>query len=117
MKIKTVYVPLRDTADHPAVFDDQVNDLLAEGWMLGTRKIVEAQAGASIDVLYAELVLLDPEPEPEPFDPLDLLRQVKEFCRGVDVCINCPLADWCQQLRKGGDPTDWDLPAPEVLTL
>lgn len=112
MKIKTI----ARTFDEVAEFDDLVNATLEEGWHLSRRDVLPAP-NQGRRLLYAELVLLDPEPEPEPFDPLDLLRQVKEFCRGVDVCINCPLADWCQQLRKGGDPTDWDLPAPEVLEL
>jgi hypothetical protein len=112
MKIKTI----ARNFDWVKEFDDLVNDAIEDGWQLARRDVLPAHSQGR-RMLYAELVKLEPEPEPETVDPLDLLRQVKEFCRGVDACINCPLADWCQQLRKGGDPTDWDLPAPEVLTL
>lgn len=119
MKIKTVYQPL-DTprGERLDSFDNQVNALLADGWVLTDRKVIEAQSGAYIDVLYAELVLPDRKAEPEPITPAPALalRQIKEICEAVtDSCDNCPIKDWCfGPLKNGDDPTDWELPEVEA---
>lgn len=116
MKIKTI----ARTFDEVAEFDDLVNATLEEGWHLSRRDVLPAP-NQGRRLLYAELVKLDPEPEPETLSPIEALHAVKEYCtsRPVDACCTdkCELWPWCEQLRKGGDPTDWDLPAPEVLTL
>ena len=114
MKIKTITRNFEWVDE----FDQLVNEALAEGWHLTKREVIPGVAGVnhSRRLLYAELVQLDPEPAPEaqPLDPIEALHTVREFCIGVDKCINCPLVDWCSELRKGGDPTDWEIPEKEA---
>ena len=102
MKIKTVF------NESAAAFDDEVNAALEKGYVLTNRLSNQP------DGFIAELVLLDPPAEPEPIDPIRALWQVKEFCNNVPAgacCTDkCPLWAWCDQLRNGGDPTDWALP-------
>lgn len=108
MKIKTIWT--RDLTG----FDNQVNEALAEGYQLTRREVLLDTANLDHSVLYAELVKLDPPAEPETPDPLDLLRQVREACLQIPSggCNpeTCPMFGWCEQLRRGGDPTDWVLP-------
>lgn len=111
MKIKTIW----DT--RPDRFDERVNQHLEEGWLLGKREVIPDTRNLDDSVLYAELAMLDPAPEVDelpPLDPFEALRAVKEFCDTVDECGTCPLYDWCCQLQKGGDPTDWKLPGEEA---
>lgn len=115
MKIKTIIQKVTD--EGLKKFDQQVNDAIAEGWILGKRDVlpgVDLGGAYFVPHLYAELVMLDPEPEPEATDPLDLLNQVKAFClsQAVEDCHanKFPLAAWCDQIREGCDPTDWILP-------
>ena len=113
MKIKTI----RWKLDYAEQFDEELNQALADGYQLVRREIVPGfrlDGGSYLhNMLYAELVLPDPPAEPETIDPLDLLRQVRAVClsQSVEDCqaSKCPLAAWCEQLREGGDPTDWDL--------
>lgn len=108
MKIKTIWT--KDLIG----FDNQVNEALAEGYQLTRREVLPDTANLDQSVLYAELVKLDPPAEPETPDPMDLLRQVREACLRVpsNGCNpeGCPMFNWCEQLRRGGDPTDWVLP-------
>lgn len=114
MKIKTICYRLDKAND----FDDEVNRVLAEGWQLVKRTVLPGKALTADTynnrMLYAELVKLDPPAEPETPDPMDLLRQVREACLRVpsNGCNpeGCPMFNWCEQLRRGGDPTDWVLP-------
>ena len=120
MKIKTI----RARLDNAATFDKEVNQAMAEGYQLARQDVIP---GFRLDggnflhnMLFAQLVLPDPEPVPEaqPLDPFDALRSVQEFCDAVpvaDCCTDrCPLYIWCDQLRSGGDPTDWLLPEKEA---
>jgi hypothetical protein len=114
VKIKTICYALEATAK----FDEEVNAALAEGWQLVRRDVLPGMSYTETNwakrALYAELVKLDPPAEPETPDPMDLLRQVREACLRVpsNGCNpeGCPMFNWCEQLRRGGDPTDWVIP-------
>ena len=119
MKIKTI----RHRLDNVKEFDDQLNKALEDGYQLVNRGLVPGfrldGGGYLHNMLYAELVLPDPEPAQEPaeeIDPFQVLRQVKEICEAVtDSCNNCPIKDWCfGPLKNGDDPTDWELPEVEA---
>lgn len=113
MEIKTI----RDRLDDAWRFDRDVNAALADGWRLVRRDVilpVQPNTGRTYfhTMLYAELVKLDPEPEPEaqPLDPFEALRAVREFCDST-VCDGCPLNDWCaRHLPNNEGPADWGLP-------
>lgn len=108
MKIKTVF------NQSAAYFDAEVNEALAEGWHL-VRRFSDQPEG-----FIAELVQLDPEPEPEvqPIDPIDAVHAIKATCDAMPLkdCQGgrCPLYVWCCQLEGGRDPSDWDLPEKEA---
>lgn len=109
MKIKTVW-----TADTVG-FDDQVNQALKNGYQLVKRDLVPAPH-LDDTVYYAELVLPDEpevlEPQEDQLSPLGALHVIQDACFGTndkDCLYKCPLRPWCNQLRDGGDPTDWDL--------
>lgn len=119
MKIETVVYRLDDQGRRH--FDAKVNSLLSEGWALVRREVLPgADLGDCYFAphLYAELAKLDPSPEPEQADPMAALRAIQAMCLNTSVtdcnCGKCPLDAWCQQLAKGGDPTDWDLPGEEA---
>lgn len=104
MKIKTIVRGL------PVDFDESVNEALENGYLLERREVLpDAVAGFKH---YAQLIL--PDPVPEATDPRDLLRQVRAFCHSqpIEDCHanKCPLAAWCDQIREGCDPSDWNLP-------
>ena len=111
MKILTV------VHDDPNEFDNQVNLATAAGYLLERREVV-VPTGPGKLLHYAALVLPDPEPEappePQPLDPFEALRQLQEFCDTQEKCGTCRLYAWCCQLRKGGDPTDWEIPWEEA---
>ena len=98
MKIKTI------EATNAADFDSQVNAALAEGYRLHRRFVIRSG-------YLAELVMVDP---PAQQDPFEALHVVKDYCQSVpgNDCgtERCALFYWCHQLRNGGDPTDWILP-------
>ena len=105
MKIKTVV----DNISWPGDFDEKVNEAIDEGWQLVKRETVGSN-------LYAQLVLPDPAPVPEPMeiDGIQALHIVKAACLAhKGPCNDCPMTNWCEQLQHGGDPTDWDLPELE----
>lgn len=120
MKIKTIVTNM----DNVEQFDAQVNELLAEGWHLTKREVLPGMNYNANNwarrALYAELVQLDPEPEPEaqPLDPIDAVYAIKATCNAVPLkdCQGgrCPLYVWCCQLEGGRDPSDWDLPEKEA---
>lgn len=120
MKIKTVWT----TLDRVKEFDAWINEALANGWRLAKREVLPGmqynQNAWARRLLYAELVQLDePVAPPEPADPFDALRAVRDFCEAQDprACMTtCPLSAWCEDLRRGGDPTDWAIPEKEVAT-
>lgn len=101
MEIKTVF-------SHEAEdFDTRVNAALADGYLL-TRRISNRPEG-----WIAEMVKPDePEERPGP-TPWEALQYIKDICQSVPMtdcnANGCPLYEWCEQLRHGGDPTDWDL--------
>lgn len=114
MKIKTI----KNRLDNAVSFDKELNQALAEGYQLVRRDIVP---GFRLDcgnylhnMLYAELVLPDPAAEPETVDPVNLLRQVQEFCLSVPPsecnADRCPLAPYCQAIQEGQTPDEWVFP-------
>jgi hypothetical protein len=106
MKIKTIVEYVPDT------FDNYINQALADGYLLEHRGLLPPDRYGN-SAHYAQLVLPDPLPRPEPVSPVDLLRQIKEFCKNVPVHTckeNCPMFDWCGQYTGGYDPCDWGLP-------
>lgn len=116
MKIKTVIKNL----DHPKEFDTEINEALADGWRLVKREVLPGgplrQDAYARRMLYAELVQLDPEPEPEaqPLDPIDCLEALRKFCAG-SKCDTCPLEDFCpRHLPNNEGPADWELPGEEA---
>lgn len=110
MKIKTIW----DT--QPDRFDERVNLLLEEGWLLGKREVIPDTQDLDNSVLYAELAMLDPVPEvdePQPLDPFEALRQLQEFCDS-NHCDGCRLHDFCaRHLANNEGPADWKLPGEE----
>lgn len=122
MKIKTIVRKIN--ASGVPGFDEEVNAALEDGWRLVKREVLPGvDLGEGIHFvphLYAELVQLDPEPEPEaqPLDPIDAVYAIKATCDAVPLkdCQGgrCPLYVWCCQLEGGRDPSDWDLPKKEA---
>lgn len=111
MKIQTIWTECL------VAFDEKVNALLAEGWVLGKRTVLPAP-NPNDSVFYAELVMLDaPDPDEIPTPPADIfeaLRVIRDTCEAEESCGNCPMYDWCCRLQKRHDPCDWVLPG-EVL--
>ena len=116
MKIKTI----RTRLDNVEEFDKQLNEALENGYQLAHRGLVPGfrlDGGRYLhNMLYAELVLPDPAPDPEPetIDPFQALHIVKAACLAhKEPCNACPMIDWCRQLDNCNDPTDWELPEVE----
>lgn len=119
MKIKTIKKRL-DNADK---FDAEVNEAIAEGYQLVQRSIVP---GFRLDggdylhnMLFAELVLPNPVPEPEQGDPVEALRCIRDFCKAMPLekCLTpeCPLFSWCHVFTEDGvSPSDWPIPGEEA---
>lgn len=121
MKIKTISYKMCD--EGMTSFDKEVNEATAAGWRLVKREVLPGVNLGSVYFqphLYAELVQLDPEPEPEvqPIDPIDAVHAIKATCDAMPLkdCQGgrCPLYVWCCQLEGGRDPSDWDLPEKEA---
>lgn len=114
MKIKTITGRL----NYPTDFDQEVNEAQEEGWRLVKREVLPGTPGKSDSprLLYAELVQLDPEPEPQ--DPFDAVRAIRSACLNVpqSECNagRCPLYSWCVGLAEAHDPTDWEIPGEEA---
>lgn len=112
MRIKTI----TEDFDHIQKFDQQVNDALANGWELTARGSLPATPGQrnSRRLLYAEMTLPDPVEETAPREPMDVVREIYEICAGVPQAEcqggSCPLYDWCKNLSKCADPSDWEVP-------
>lgn len=82
--------------NEPGAFDADINYLLSTGWQLTRRELVQTPAGTK-DYFYAELVQLDPDPEPEEIDPVKALQVIIDTCKNVPECgSTCPLWSWCQ---------------------
>lgn len=117
MKIMTVW----DASN--VHFDEKVNQLLEEGWILGKREVIPDTRDLDNSVFYAELVLLDPAPEVDEPQPADLLKAmdaiealyvVREFCES-NHCDGCRLHDFCtRHLPNNEGPADWELPGEEA---
>ncbi len=116
MKIKTIWTASNFN------FDEKVNRLLEEGWLLGKRDVFLDTEDLDNSVFYAELVQLDEadklpaEPvDPAPVDPLEALRDVREFCDTTRECTeDCRLYAFCNKhLPSCEGPADWDLPGEE----
>lgn len=113
MKIKTI----KNRLNNAEQFDKELNRALADGYQLIRRDIVPGFSltggGCLHNMLYAEMVLPDPAPDPEPveIDAIQALHIVKDACLAHSgSCNECQMYEWCEQLRTGGDPTDWHLP-------
>lgn len=105
MKIKTI------TGSGPYTFDEAVNKAIANGYQLVRRDVLVSTVKPEDSILYAELVLPEPAPEPETIDPFQALHIVKAACLAhKEPCNACPMIDWCRQLDNCNDPTDWELP-------
>lgn len=118
MKIKTI--AFKQTEEGRQLFDKEVNKALEEGWHLEKRERTDGYNLGSAyfaPCFYAELVKTDEPDEPHTLDPFEALRIVQDYCDSVPVggCSTgkCVLFHWCEQLRNGGDPTDWLLPRRE----
>lgn len=115
MKIKTVWEPM----EFSEKFDGKVNDLLAEGWKLARREVLEPYP----HVVYAELVKLDEADlaadlaelrEAEPVTWQEAVDVLRETCREAEDCTKdgCPAFDWCQKNVKDDAPfINWSEPA------
>lgn len=112
MKIKTIW------RQRPATFDSDVNDAMEAGWKLTRREVLVDRDNLGSSVLYAELVLPDPVPEPEQGDPVEALRCIRDFCGTVPMekCLTeCPLSAWCDIYTGDGiSPADWQIPGEEA---
>lgn len=115
MKIKTI---IRNT-DHVEKFDEEVNEAIADGWILVKREVLPGMQYNATNwawrALYAELVLPDPAPEPEPVavDPWELARQLKAFCDSVPKadCVErrCPLLPLCNMMLSNKAIDEWEV--------
>ena len=108
MKIMTIV--RRD----PASFDEYVNAAISKGYQLEHRAVLQTNREEILH--YAQLVLPDPAPDPEPeaIDGIQALHIVKAACLAhKGPCNDCPMTNWCERLQHGGDPTDWVLPELE----
>lgn len=115
MKIKTIWEHLRNWE----TFDSAVNAAMEEGWNLVKRERQPAVSENAGTILYAELVKLDPVPEPEQPDPLEALRNIRDFCEAMptEKCLTpgCPLSPWCHNYTEDGiSPSDWLVPGEEA---
>ncbi len=120
MKIRTVIM----NTDNTMKFDDCVNDLIADGWVLTRRDILPGMQYNATNwarrAHYAELVQPDPLPEPDPVaacDPFDLLRQLRAFCDEVPKvtceCGECPLSFICADMAMGKAIDELNVPTEE----
>lgn len=91
MKIKTI----RTRLDNAETFDTEVNTALAEGWRLGRRDVLNSGTPDKHTMLIAELVQLDPAPEPQKIDPVAAARVIAEECCKHDSCRTCALDGIC----------------------
>ena len=102
MKIKTI------AKEASWEFDEEVNQALEEGYTLTSRRLIGTPAGTR-DYHYAELVQLDPLPEPQEIDPMAAVRAIRDVCERQKSCGRCPLTNLCDHFFVGS-PCDWDMP-------
>lgn len=119
MRIKTVKYRLDDAE----IFDEEVNGALAEGYQLVRQNLVRGfrlDGGNFVhNMLFAELVLPDPVPEPEQPDLLEALHTIRDHCAAMPTerCLtpDCPLSPWCDLYTADGiSPMDWVIPEKEA---
>ena len=109
MEIKTVWEPI----EFSEKFDGKVNGLLADGWKLARREVLEPYPY----VAYAELVKLDEADmetlEAEPVTWQEAAQVLRDECMDAAGCDNrCPMHDWCQRNNPDGPPpSEWSDPA------
>ena len=105
MEIKTVCKKV--SAEGTAVFDQEVNELLADGWRLSKRDLIPGyDLGDGVYFVpshYAELVKLDEdvmetkEPDP-PFGWDECVEIIREECKAAPGCDErCAVYAWCQK--------------------
>lgn len=119
MKIKTVCKKV--CAEGTAAFDQEVNELLADGWLLSKREFIPGyDLGGGIyfsPSYYAELVKLEeadklPQ-EPEPITWEEAVWVLRETCQEAKECgVACPMYAWCQKSIPGNNcpPCGWVSP-------
>lgn len=119
MEIKTVCKKV--SAEGTAVFDQEVNELLADGWLLSKRDFIPGyDLGDGVYFVpshYAELVKLDEadmeELEAEPITWQEAVWVLRETCQEAKECgASCPMYDWCQKSIPGNNcpPCGWGDP-------
>lgn len=102
MEIKTV------VRFNPTIFDSDVNHLMADGWHLTKRELVQTPA-ESRDYFYAELVKVDEPAEPVTWQ--EAAQVLKSTCSENDTCDTCKLREWCDEyLARGAEPQEWEVP-------
>jgi hypothetical protein len=114
MKIKTVNAKLIDSE----TFDREVNKALEEGYRITRQDVIPGGSYMS-NMLYAQMVLPDPTPEPEQPDLLEALRTIRDHCAAMPTerCLtpDCPLSPWCDLYTADGiSPMDWVIPEKEA---
>ena len=119
MEIKTVCKEV--CAKGTALFDQEVNELLADGWRLSKRDLIPGyDLGDEVyfaPAYYAELVKLD-EADMEPQEaelPIweDAVDALRLACGTAEDCTKdgCPMFAWCQKnLADHNPPANWDDP-------
>ena len=112
MRIKTI-----TTYDDELEFDKAVNEALGEGWSLISREAILTPAGHLHH--YAQLVLSEeaPEPEPQAITWLEALKVLQDTCKDAIECSEhgCSMFAWCEEAFKNTlAPAHWELPDEEV---
>lgn len=107
MQIKTIICRNEDAN----AFDAEINHWLAEGWRLTKREVLisDSVTARAVDMrLYAELVKMDPAPEPI-MEPLEAVQVLARACENAPQCEpdDCPLYDWCTGIPVYVVPKDW----------
>lgn len=119
MKIKTVCKKV--SAEGTALFDQEVNELLADGWRLSKRDLIPGydlgDGAYFVPSHCAELVKLD-EADMEPQEDVlvtwqEAVTALYLTCKTANDCSEggCPMFEWCQ------DNIPETVPAPKYWSV